>query len=481
MEFNCPACSAPHAFPDDQVPTDGIVVACTRCGAHITLNRSGVQGARPLEPEPVEPEPTVGMPPPEIPPADSTRESRPPVPSNRPAAPAPPMPVDMADDDVADPDDEPSLARTAAEGDSGLFSAARKAMSAAKRGAVGAFDSAASEAIEAETDVPEGLAFPGFGPSDGAWTWRDLPRAFLGVLDARRVIFATAGFWAALVVFGLLNWVAGFLGGLWGPLGTIFSIVAWLGFVGAAAIVASILGYVVHQTIVERRASSVKAGVEWTKSSIKSVVGTPLAFVVVIGAIWLVQFGVGMLGRIPFAGPIVWGAVSPVTVLLSLAAGAVGVVLLDSIPLYIPVIYNEKTGPKETLLRLGGLFRANGFRLALYLLVTIVTMGFAFIVVVMPMLTLATKVGLGGAIAGLRGREPGQDPRWHAGRHGLRRPRLPGRPGRVDVPFQYDLAGWLAGIGSAVGPAFILALAGLVYFTAGAIIYAIVTGRQKQG
>ena len=59
MEFNCPACSAPHAFPDDQVPGEGIVVACTRCGAHITLNRSGVQGARSLEPEPAEPEPTT--------------------------------------------------------------------------------------------------------------------------------------------------------------------------------------------------------------------------------------------------------------------------------------------------------------------------------------------------------------------------------------------------------------------------------------
>lgn len=496
MEFSCPACQLPHTFPDDQVPAEGITVACSRCGRHINLDQRGIVQDAPAAPAPAPaPRPPADFDPPgppsfDPPVLDATHEA--PSPGRRPSA-QPPQPFGSAAPPPGPPldVDEPAATMMSEDGSLAAAVAAAEAEARARKPgvmdsqaeietrALGTFDSAMSEAIEPEREMPSGLAFPGFSPGDtGAWTWRDLPRAFLGVFDARRVLFATAGFWAAIVVFGLLQWVGGLLGGLWGPLGTVFSIVAWLGFVAAFALVASILAYVVQQTIVEQTPSSIKAGVEWTKAWLKSVVGTPVAFVAVIGGVWAVTFIVGLLGRIPVAGPIVWGALSPATILLSFVAGVVGVVFLYSIPLYIPVIYNEKTGPVETLKRLGALFKAHGFRLALYLLLTLVTMGFAWIVVVLPVLTIGTRVGTGGTAAGLGMESFAQIMAGIPNGMGIG---LPGAGGAADVPFQFDVAGWLTGIGSAVAPAILLALTALVYYTAGCIIYAIVTGKQKEG
>lgn len=527
MEFSCPACAAPHAFPDDQVPAGGIVVACTRCGAHITLTRAGVVGAQSLKSEPPVEEPpsaqeaTVGMmsplleppapraPTPAPPPrtAEAPRAPEPPRTAEAPRAPsvAPPPAAEpprsakdtaKADKEAAKEaakaekeaakaaksaakdagkatppkEGEDDMARTAAEG-SGLFGAAKKAMAAAKNRAEGALDSAASEAIA--PNIPEGLAFPGAPPLTDRWTWRDLPKALAGVLDLRRLVMATIGFTAALIAFGLLGWVGGLLGSLWGPLGSLFNMVAWLGFVGVAFLVVAVLSYVVYQTTIERKACTVKAGFDWARASIKTVVGTPLAFVGVIGAVWVAQFVVGMVGRIPFAGPILWGAVSPVTLVLSLVAGLAALGLFLALPLYIPVIYHEKTDIKPTLQRLLDLFRTRGFELALYLVPVLLILG----IVLMTLITLAGGVGMGGARAGfgmenlvqvLAGTPPGMA-------FGLP---LPTGGGNVD--FQYDLAGWLFGIGSSVAPALVMSVFTLVYATAGAITHSILTGRTKE-
>jgi len=520
MEFNCPACAAPHAFPDDQVPSAGIVVACTRCGAHITLGRSGVVGAQTLasaeveeeDHEPPAPEATVGMmsplaesplpsvpakpaaPPPgpavappgpsAAPPGPSAPAAGPSAPPEQPAEPAPSKAATKAAAKAAKAaakasksatpeaaaEDDGALGRTAAEG-SGLFKAARKAMAAAREG----FDSAANESIGPEVEV---AGFPSFGAPTGPWTWRDLPQAFTSVLNLRRVILATVAFWAALIAYGLLGWVGGILGGLWGPLGSLFSLVALAGFVGAAALVSATLGYVVYQTVIERKPANMKAGLAWAKGSIKSVVGTPLAFVAAMVAVAVVQFAVGMVGRIPFAGPIVWGAVSPITVALSLAAGAVGVALLYALPIYIPVIYNEKTGPKETVLRLRDLFLTHRFQLVGLLMGTLAVIGVAFLVVVWPLVTIAARVGFAGVEAGFGMENLGKVLMGMPAGMGMGLPGPGG--GGIDVPFQFDIAGLLFGIGSALGPAFVLALLALVYYTAGAIIYCIVTGRSKE-
>lgn len=484
MEFNCPECGTPHAFPEDQIPATGIVVACTACATHITLDQRGVVG-----PEPDKTAALSAAPP--MPPAPAPR-NEPPAPS----APPPPFPMD----EIPEPPREPifgdaalsskATASDSASGrDSGILDVAARAVSsaagaaaaAAKEAATAAeraFDSAAAEEMEGEIDVPEGLSFPGFRPSAGIWSWRDLPRAFVGLFDKNRVMFATGGFWAALVAFGLLQWVGGFLGAkVFGALGTIFNIVAWLGLAAVAAFVVSVLGFVCHQTIIEQRSSSIKAGIAWAKEWIKSVVGTPIAFILVVAAIAVAEGVVGALGRIPFAGPIVWGAASGAVVLASLAAGAVLVAMVYSLPLYVPIIYNEKTGPKETLKRLYGMFRTHGFGLMGYVLTSILMIGFAFFVTVLPARIAAEYLTLRVGAASMGPNFFGTLANIPAALQSTTAAMAGGLAG--ETGFGHTIGGILAGLGMTVGTAFVIGIVALTYVTAGCIIYSIVTGRKK--
>ncbi len=496
MEFNCPACSTPHAFPDDQIPDGGIVVACTRCAAHVTLSRAGVvapAGGRKSMPP--------GAPAPDEAPIEATSQA---MASLRPsrimeAPPEEPPPAAEPPPSVAEPppraaEPPPSAAEPPPEkkegflgkAGRGLSAAAARAKEAAEAGKR-AFDDAADDEMGAPA-APPGLAIPGAAAAtDAHWTWRDLPRAFLGVFDLRRVLFATAGFWAAINVFALLQWLGGWLGAkVAGVIATVFSVVAWVGFVGIVALVASVMGYVCHQVVVEGRASSVKAGIDWTKAHLKSVLGTPLAFVAVIAAIAVAEGVVGAVGRIPWAGPIVWGVASPALFAASLVAGVVAVAMVYSLPLYIPVIYNEKTGPKQTLQRLLGLFREHGFSLVGLLLVALLMITVVYAVTVVPAFEtsrmLTSQVGasaMGANLPGLFGSAPGAYPAFLAFAMDPL-PLLGAAGGLGETNFGHTLGGLLAGLlGASAFFALLIALFALAWYTAGCIIYAIVTKRAK--
>lgn len=477
MEFNCPQCDTPHAFPDDQVPESGIVVACTHCESHITLDRNGVRGDDPTEAiqmparDPAPPAPAPSPPAPEPAPAPGPAP-RPSAGWPQPAAqPEPPPTAEAQQVHHVQPEPAPGSA-------AGRFSSA---LGSALGSAQKAFDEAAGEEMAAETDVPEGLSFPGFAPGEGgAWSWRDLPRAFVGLLDARRIAFTTVGLWGALVAFLLVRWLGGWLGAKVGILGTILDVVAWAILVVGFALVTAVMSYVCHQTVMERRPSSIKAGIAWVQEWIKSVAGTPLAFAGVIAAAVIVEAVVGLVGRIPFVGPIVWGLASPVTAVLTLGTGLVAVALVYSLPLYVPVIYNEKTGPTETLKRLLSLFRAHGLSLVGYLLLSGLMIALAMAVTVSPALALGRTFtdnvvpsAMGPNLMGVFAEAPGMFAVTIASMVS------PGGGIPTETGFGHTLGGLFAGIGAAILPALVLALVVLVQYTAGCIIYGIITGRQK--
>jgi predicted Zn finger-like uncharacterized protein len=485
MRFNCPECATPHEFDDTQIPAEGIVVACTRCTAHITLNKQGVISAQPLEPEPAPapaPSPFGGG-------LAATSAAQGAIkPSPRTPAPEPmfePATEQAIDDIVPDISPEDVLPdNPLPKAGKGRFGNAMSSFANAAKDVADvagqAIEDAAGERMSGEMNVPEGLQFPGFEPGDGVWCWKDLPRAFMGVMDVRRVGFAIAGFWVSLVAFGLVQWLAAFLGAkVWGPLGSILDIAAWVVLVGGAAIVASVMGYVVHLTVIEQRATTIKEGIAWTKKWGKSVVGTPLAFAGVILAAGVAEGVIGLLGRIPWAGPIVWGALSPLIWLLSIAAGLVGVALIYCLPLYIPVIYNEGTGPVQTLKRLLSLFRSHGSQLLGYVLLSGITIGFAFWVTLMPALA-------GASYLTMRVGDAAMGPNFMQTMSAVP-PAFGGILSKFAMVFGggggenfgHTLGGWFAGIGGLIPQAVVLAVIGLTYYTAGAIIYSIVTGRKK--
>jgi predicted Zn finger-like uncharacterized protein len=487
MEFNCPACSTPHAFPDDQIPEGGIVVACTRCAAHVTLSRAGVvdpPASRRSAPPPEPAAPEVEEPPPLESTAVAMETVRPPrepqPPKEEPAASAPPR-------DVATDGGSPALrkaeraAEKAAKGLSAAASAARekaKELADAGRRAVDA---------AADADMPAPGTLAGLStPKGDTWTLRDLPRAFVGVFDARRVLFTTAGFWAALNVGALLMWLGGWLGAhVGGWLGTTLNVVAIVAQLAVLAFVAAVMGYVCHQVVVEGRASSVKSGVEWAKARLQSVLGAPLAFVAVIAAIALAEGVIGGIGRVPWVGPILWGVASPAVMVGSLAAGVVAVALLYSLPLYIPVIYNEETGPRQTLERLLGLFRTHGFALVGMVLASLLMVAVVFTATIVPALYvcrwLTTFVGahaMGGNLIGLIMSAPGVFQAFAA--LGFEPGALAGAGFPDGTNFGHTLGGLLTGLfGGSVLLALVLALMALAHYSSGAIVYAIVTRRKR--
>ncbi len=518
MEFSCPECGAPHAFPDDQIPPDGIVVACTACAAHITLDAPGSAPEPEPEPEfdPEEPKPTlqagdlepIPMPepepePPRAPPSDlgAPKFNRPS--DNRPAprppgwnkTPGPPKPREFPKPaseppsapvrpPAPPPEPEPEAAPDAPD----LFEqisgaakgAARDVASAGKR----ALEDAAARKTDAEDDVPEGLAFPGFKPdAAGLYTWKDLPRAFLGVTDLSRLGFATGALWVAMVAFGVVSWVGALLAEkVWGTFGSIFGIVADLVLVAGVIAVTSVIGFVCYQNVVEQKASSVKAGIDWTQQWVKSVFGTPLAFVAVIVAVAAVHGVVGLVGRIPYAGPIVWGLLSGVLLVSALAAGFVALLLGYSLALYVPVIYSERTGPVETLKRLLELAKGHGATLVTMVLLTAAMIGAAWYVILMPSIKVGTVLmgyvgfkAMGGDLAVTIASNPfpavGQATTlvFDALAAG----------GMAEPNIGHKLGGFLSAVFATGMLAFVGALLYVPYITAGGIIYATLTGKKK--
>ena len=518
MEFNCPSCDAPHAFPDEQVPPDGIVVACTACATHITLDSPAA--AEPDPPPPEEPKPTLkagdldSVPLPSGPPAPrpsvnapmngmaggqpsfgrKEQESRPPP---RPAGwPAPPpkregppapkgFPVPMADSDPPAPIEEvePEI-EPESEIEPDTFGKVAEAARDVADAGVRALEDVSARAQGPEDDVPEGLAFPGFKPATaGVYTWRDLPRAFLGLVDVQRLGFSTAVLWVGMLAFGVVNWVGALLAEkVWAHLGTAFGVVGWLVLIAADLFVTSVVGYVCNQTVVEQRSSSIKAGINWTQSRLQSVFGTPLAFVAVIVAVAAFHGLIGLLGRIPYAGPIIWGLGSGVTILSALAAGVVAVLLGYTLALYIPVIYYEKTGPAETLKRLLGLARGHGANLVALVLASAAMISAAFTVILRPAIligtTLMAYVGVKsmGADLGLTIVSNPFDA--IGGATALVFQQMAGMMGG-EVNVGHKLGGFFTAFFSTGALAFVVSLLYVPYLTAGGIIYGILTGKKK--
>ncbi len=548
MEFNCPSCDAPHAFPDEQIPADGIVVACTSCATHITLDAPGSAPPPPkAEPEPApepKPEPPkstlragdvdavpieaaaprpsinaplTGMeggtpsfgrkeadsrPPPRpkgwpAPPKKKKGEKKPRV-KPTPAGSDPPAPIAEPDevDEVEPlpaavsspktaPEPTPAAAPTPEAASSDMLDRVSDAAKDMADAGIKALDEVSARPQEPEDDVPDGLAFPGFKPAAGGlYTWRDLPRAFLGLVDVQRLGFSTAILWVAMLAFGIINWLGAWLAEkVWGHLGTAFGVTGWIVLVAAVLFVTSVIGFVCHQTVVEQRSSSIKMGIDWTQKWIRSVFGTPLAFLAVIVAIAAFHGVVGGIGRIPYAGPIVWGLLSGVTIVSALAAGVVAVVLGYTLGLYIPVVYNEKTGPAETLKRLLELAKSNGANLVALVIASVVMISAAFWAILKPAIFIGSSLM---AYVGIKamGAEDllltiGSNPFAAIGEStSMVFSQLGGGfPGEANVG--HKLGGFFTAFFSTGAVAFIVSLLYIPYVTAGGIIYSVLTGRKK--
>ena len=560
MEFDCPACGTAHAFPDDQIPPEGIVVACTRCSHHITLTQRGVvappsptprpaehapkrepppgppppRRRRPPEPEPEpEPEPNLeldlgpmleaaggdttsqspavddagtGVDQAPAPPMTSPPKRRSPRPRSsgemkRPPSfgsariappsvePEPPPPLKRRESKPKPPQMEPPKSRT-----TGLLDAAQGPMADVGPAAVDVSARAAERVAETAT-IGESVTGKlsagrssigsiqlGAGTEGDVWTWRDLPKALLGLADRRRIAVGLVGFWIALNIDMVFGWLGGWLARkVLAALGSGIGYAAKFGVAGVSIFVWAMLAYMCHRGVIEGRGTSAKSALAWTKTNVKNVIGTPLFFIVLVATAGGLIYGIGWLGRVPWAGPIIVGIASPVLVALSLFAGVAIIVSVYSLPLYVPVIYNEKTGPRQTLTRVFDLFRQNPFRVVGFNLLAWFAIGLAYVVTVYPavaaarfVMTYAATRSMAGDFFGMVAEAPG--PYASMATMGIG----PGdAAGLVETNFGHQLGGIFWHLGGSLVLALMMTLAAITAVTAGSIIYSAIHKLDK--
>lgn len=460
MRFDCSACGTVHEFPDEEIPAEGITVACTNCGLHIALKPQGPSAGALAEVEEIEEIFTAEEPPltatatgealrlekPEAqaPLGRSSADPQPPVgraqapafgtqpPAQAPAGP----PVDI--EEAPEPADQPGR---------------KKGQKAVVR--------------IADEASGEGETIP----------WRQLPRMFLSLVNVRRLAAITVGFWGALVVFGLVQWLGHLMAKMWQPLGSLMDAVAWIAFGVGGALVAGVAGYSLHQELIEGRRAGLKESLGWVKAHLKGALGVPLLFIALLVGCALAIGVVGFVGRTPGVGPIVWGIVSPALFALSLAAGIIGLIFVCSLPLYIPLILQHGEGPVETLVRLGDLFSKRGVGLGLQLFASILLTVLGFIFVALPVLISSKYIFMKASQGGMGEQFMRTLMSVPPGLSGLEGSLMAGFGASGD--FDHKVGGFFLGLGSQLPTALLLASFVIVYFAAGTRIYAHLKDRAE--
>ena len=317
--------------------------------------------------------------------------------------------------------------------------------------------------------------------SQERWTWRDLPLALTAVFDGRRFLVAVVGVWSILMIHGLISWFSMWAGTRNSGLGTLFSLLAAVIFLGLFILVSAICSVICHTDLIEERPVSLGDAIQWTKNWIQSVLGTPLAFIAVVATTVILEALVGFLGRVPFVGAPLWGALTPVTVLCSLIGGLAVVSLAYSLPIYVPVVYNERTAALETLKRLLELLKLQGARIIGSLLATLTLTAVSLVIVLFPAwyigTELTTRVGsstMGPGLTSMVSEVPA--------------PFMPsvllfldtgGLALMNQVDASHSVGGVLMGVLATLGPALLMGAVTLILSASGCIIYSMVTGRRK--
>lgn len=350
-----------------------------------------------------------------------------------------------------------------------------------------AAEPASSADVSAEAEGPDGGSTTSIGPvlslglgdAGGHWSWRDLPSAFKSVAEPKRMGSFALLVWIVIVALSLLDAFAGWLGTKVSVLGTVFDIInGVLAFAGLGIILA-VAAYIGFRVTVEGASPSIKDAGNWVQEKMGSVLGTPLAFCVGLLAVALGLAVLAGIGKIPYVGPILFGMTMPVTVVLGLAGGLLAVTFFYCSTLYVPVIYNENTGPVETLKRLLELFKQHTLPIVGYTVLTLVMIAVAFGLTVAPVLGVdrlltssVTGEILGGDFFGMIAESP-------RAIGGLMTVVMDGT-GRPDDPnIGHAIGGLFGGIFSTLLPALVVSVILQILSAAGGVTYAAMTGRKK--
>lgn len=454
-------------FPDAEIPEDGLVVECTACGHHIGLDSFAADGDDKtnvqFEQQPADDPRAVLSARIRLDDADWSEmdDSRimPALGSGQPGSRPRPEGVGSRN-----PDHQPSPVSEA------LISL---------QGAVGFNDppSSSSHTPSPSADSAEVSA----RLSGPYFSWRDLLQALATPFDIRRFFAVLGSVWACLIIHSFFSWLSLKVTLKSGALGGTLALVTWSISVVSGCLICAFCAHQTYRQCVEKQSTSIRSSIDWVRGWLSSILGAPVVAVGVIALIVVLESLIGFMGRIPYAGPAIWGILSLAVVLISIGGGLALVAMAYGLLLYIPLIIAERTGPMDTLKRILSLFKHHSSQIILLGTTSVIGIGVFLALTLAPALIIGreftnriAQISMGGAFQMTIDQTPSPLAAMS---------RLFFRAGYSDVPagpnVGHDIGGFFAGMASLVAPSVSLTFLALMTTCAGGLIYAIVVGRSK--
>ena len=330
-----------------------------------------------------------------------------------------------------------------------------------------------------EETIPGVEAQPA-GPSQKAWSLRDIARAVPISFDIEKLLTGAAGLFFAALIFGVIYWL-GLKTGERGALrvftvaGMILASCIWVLFAGIVAKMS------LTQLLEGRKAGAAEIR-RFLADRWATLVGTPIAFgslgLLLLALMALMQ----LIGSVPGLGPIVFAASFLFAFSLAFMATLTVVVHTLGAFLYPSIVALKGAGAVGVLIEMFELVRRKGFMLLMYE-IAVGAVGLLMTVVIGALVWSGLYISIYTALAIMQEKfeyslsaipeffrvflRPFE--RW-----------FPYVPESMEVPWHYDLSGFLLGlsllcivVGTAVYP--------FVFFnTAGSITYLILRG-DKEG
>jgi len=373
VRYFCPGCGTKYNKPDKEIPDEGMSVKCEKCNFNITIKppkrRTGTR-----------------------PPPDSKKTDV------MPAAQGPAK-TEASDDWPEDENvttDEPvaqSSAAAPAEAteDENTAADTKKPDKAEK-------PPPKAQPKKKKKKKPTGVKAPGrylesigTGKSGDNFRFRDLFYSLAVGLDYRKVIIAGLAVFVGSLLFAGLSYLGFLTKSTTGMI--IGSVLGGLAFWAFTILGMAVTSYQTDREMEAGKHLPISQGIRFVTSRPLAVLGTPFIFVI---GVLLMGAGIAvfsLIGRIPYAGPLIYGLTFSVTFTLALIAVLLCVMFVITTFSYVPAIARENLGPYSGAKRAVALVRQNLARYIMHILIAAVCV--YALVILLNMLVVSAMWGLG--------------------------------------------------------------------------------------
>ena len=355
MRYFCPGCGTKYNKPDDEVPAEGMSVACEKCGFNITIKaprRRPSSRVNRAKSSTKSEKPGVSTPP-----ASKASKQGSSAPANN--------DQDWPSDDLSDHEDEAPKTQqdmpAQVEDDSAPSAPEAEPRDDEQPG--GATETEAKPQAKAEPAPRTEKKRPkvkkekkarsallsgyleslGTGKSGSDFRFRDLFYTLSAGADYRKVLVIGTMVFAGSLLFAGLSWLGALTKSSVGVIiGTVLGgLLLWAAIVLGMAV----CSYLTDREMEQGRRLPLREGISWVTSRPLAVLGTPFLYVVGILICAAVVAVLALIGRIPYAGPLLYGLTFGVSFAFSFVAVLLALLFGVTTFSYVPALAREQLGP----------------------------------------------------------------------------------------------------------------------------------------